>query len=84
MQVMKSVERDRLMVAKEKFVTKSVTYKLYRVFCHFRRERHGASLDSRMVDRGDEEMPGEDIHVCTMSANKEHDSGTQGSPDTPA
>ena len=54
------------------------------MFCHFRRERHGASLDSRMVDRGDEEMPGEDSHVCVMSSDKEHDSGTQGAPDTPA
>ena len=84
MQVKESVERDRLMVAKEKFVTKSVTYKLYRVFCHFRRERHGASLDSRMVDRGDEEMPGEDSHVCVMLSDKEHNSGAQGTPDSPA
>ena len=84
MQVMESVERDRLMVAKEKFVTKSVTYKLYRVFCHFRRERHGASLDSRMDDRDKEEMPGEDSHVCVVSSDQEHDTGTQGAPDTSA
>ena len=84
MQVKESVERHRLMVAKEKFETKSVTYRLYRVFCHFRRERHGASLDSRMDDRGDEEMPGEDSHVCVVSSDQEHDTGTQGAPDTPA
>ena len=72
------------MVAREKFETRSVTYSLYRVFCHFRKDRHGASLDSRMDYRGDEEMPAEDSHVCTMSSDKEHDARAKGSPDTPA
>ena len=57
---------------------------MYRVFCHFRTERHGASSDSRMVDRGDEEMPAEDIHVRTMLSDKEHDAGTKTAPDTSA
>ena len=70
------------MVAKGKFETKSVTYKLYRVFCNFRKERHGTSLDSRMDDRDKEEMPGEDSHVCVVPQVQEHHTRTQSALDT--